>query len=74
MKVIIDRGTCVSCGTCWDTCPEFFEQNPDDSFSQIKEKYRISENRAEGKPEAELETCAREAVDLCPVQVIRIED
>lgn len=74
MKVIIERSTCVSCGTCQETCPDLFEQNPDDSFSQIVEKYRLNGNIAEGTPPEELEACAREAADLCPVQIIMIEE
>jgi ferredoxin len=74
MKVEIDRGTCVSCGTCQETCPGLFEENPDDSFSQIVEKYRVNGNIAKGIPPEEFEACAREAADLCPVQIIRIEE
>ena len=73
MKVSIDRGTCVSCGSCWDTCPGFFEQNPDDSFSQVIEVYRLGGNIAAGQPSAGLEPCAQDAADLCPVQVITID-
>jgi ferredoxin len=73
MKIIIDRSTCVSCGSCWDTCPTLFEQNPDDSFSRVVKKYRFNENIAEGVIPADLEGCAHEAVDLCPVQIISIE-
>ncbi len=47
-KVRIDRDDCISCGTCWTTCPEFFEQNPYDSHSQVVEKYRIVGNTGEG--------------------------
>ena len=54
MKVSIDRGTCVSCGSCWDTCPGFFEQNPDDTFSQVIEKYRLDGKIGEGRPSADL--------------------
>ena len=50
VKVIIERATCVSCGSCWETCPGLFEQDPDDSFSRIIEKYRIDGNIAEGTP------------------------
>jgi ferredoxin len=73
MKVLIDRSTCVSCGSCWESCPEFFEQNPDDSFSQIIEKYRSNGNIAEGTPPGESEACAQDAADLCPVSIISIE-
>ena len=73
MKVSIDRSNCVSCGSCWDTCPDFFEQNPDDSFSQVIEKFRFNGNMAEGQPPQDLEDCARDAADLCPVQIISVE-
>jgi ferredoxin len=73
MKVIIDRQNCVSCGTCWESCPGFFEQDPDDSFSQVIEKFRREGNRAEGTPDAETESCAVDAADLCPASVITVE-
>lgn len=74
MNVIIDRANCVSCGTCWDTCPGFFEEDPDDSFSSVIEKYRINGDKSQGVPPADAEGCARDSVDLCPAQVIRIEE
>ena len=72
MKISIERDACVSCGTCWDTCPAFFLQNEKDSFSQIVKEYQINENIAEGTPLPEDEGCAREAADLCPSQIIHI--
>jgi ferredoxin len=72
--VIIERETCVSCGSCWETCPALFEQDPDDSFSRIIDKYRINGNIAEGTLTEDLIPCAQEALDLCPVQIIRIQD
>ena len=74
MIVTIDRQTCVSCGSCWDTCPGFFEQSPDDTFSQVIEKYRLDGKIGEGTPPAGLEGCTRDAADLCPVQIISISD
>jgi ferredoxin len=74
MKVIIDRIDCVSCGTCYEICPTFFEQNPDDTFSQIIEKFRLNGNIGEGIPPPDLEDCAKEAVDLCPASIIHIEE
>ncbi|MDD1704026.1 MAG: ferredoxin [Methanoregula sp.] len=73
MIVTIEREICVSCGNCWDSCPDFFEQNPDDSFSQILEGFRINKNNAEGTPPADQETCAWNAAELCPVGIIHIE-
>jgi ferredoxin len=71
---IIDRSTCVSCGSFWDTGPGFFEQNPDNSFSQVIEKFRLKGDIAQGNPLPELNDCARDASELCPVQIIRIEE
>jgi ferredoxin len=51
-----------------------FEQDPDDSFSRIIEKYRINGNIAEGMPTDDLIPCAKDAADLCPVQIISIKE
>jgi ferredoxin len=72
MKVTIDRKNCTSCGTCWDTCPAFFEENPDDHFSQVMEKFRLNGTIAEGTAPEDLEACVTEAADLCPVQIITL--
>ncbi|VVB53142.1 Ferredoxin [uncultured archaeon] len=72
IKVIIDRNGCISCTTCWNLCPDFFEQNQKDAASQVVEKYRIENNPGEGEAPEKLEKMVRRAADLCPVQVIRI--
>jgi ferredoxin len=72
MKVTIDRDECTSCGTCWETCPEFFEENPDDHFSRVTEKFRLDGNPAEGTAPGDLEACVKEAADVCPVQIIAV--
>ena len=72
MKIVIDRSNCISCGTCWETCPDFFEENKDDSFSQITEKYRLDGNNAMGVPTADLEDCATQAASGCCADVISV--
>lgn len=74
MKITIDRENCSSCGTCWEGCPEIFEQNPDDSFSQIVEKYRLNGNNAEGRPTEEFEDCSARAAESCCAEVIHVEE
>ena len=65
----------MSCGSCWDTCPAFFVQNAEDSFSEVVEAYRNDgKNNAEGTPPADAEDCARDAADLCPAQIIKIDE
>ena len=73
VKITIDRLNCVSCGTCWEGCPGFFEQNPDDSFSQVIEKFRNNGNLSEGTPTPDLEGCASQAASDCPASVIFAE-
>ncbi|MDD1720051.1 MAG: ferredoxin [Methanoregulaceae archaeon] len=72
IRVTIDRGGCVSCGSCWDICPSFFEQNPDDTFSQVIGSFRISDTLGEGDAPDDLDGCVRDASDACPVQVIAV--
>ncbi|MEI7857789.1 MAG: ferredoxin [Methanomicrobiales archaeon] len=72
MNVTIDRMECVCCGACWNICPDLFEQNPCDSLSQIAEPFRFCGDRAEGTVPVDLVVCAREAVNLCPVQIITL--
>lgn len=73
MNVTIDRDGCIGCGVCWSTCPDVFEQNQDDTHSQIVNKYRTGAKLGEGEIPKELEECASNAADGCPVQVIRVE-
>jgi ferredoxin len=72
MIVTIDRMGCVSCGACWNICPELFDQNHCDYFSEIIEEYRYSGNLAEGVIPDTLCSSAEEAAFLCPVNIIRI--
>ena len=74
MNVIIDRMACVSCGVCWNICPELFDQNQCDSFSQIVEKFRFNGDRAVGIVPDYLLCCSGEAADLCPVHIIILHD
>ncbi len=71
-RVTIDRDGCISCAVCWTTCPEFFEQSPDDDRSQIVEQYRLRGDNAEGTAPAELLDSVRDAADGCPVEVIQV--
>ena len=72
MNISIDRGACVSCGACWNICPELFDQNPCDSYSEIIDNYRFNGDRAVGIVPECLSCCAQEAADLCPLQIINV--
>jgi ferredoxin len=72
MYVKIERCSCVRCGACWNICPEIFDQNPCDEYSELVEAYRFCGSRAEGGVPEELAACAREAASLCPAEVITV--
>ena len=72
-KVIVERDICIGCGACWGTCPEVFEQNADDGLSQIVADLRINGEIGAGIIEENLEACAKQAADGCPVSAISVE-
>jgi ferredoxin len=72
IRVTIDREQCISCGNCFDNYPEFFEQNPDDEFSQVVEQYRVQGRLDEGGVPDELGDKVRSAADECPVEIIHV--
>jgi ferredoxin len=73
MKVRIDREECTSCAMCWDGCPQVFEENPDDGFSQIVENYRIDGASEQGDVPERHRECVEQAAEDCPVEIIHVE-
>ena len=71
MRVTIDRSGCIRCGSCRTRCPGVFQQNPEDTSSEITERYRVNDNPAEDG--GDLADRAVEAADSCPVTVIFVE-
>jgi ferredoxin len=62
MKAYIDRGGCIACELCPETCPEVFRL-ADDGFAEVY---------VDEVP-ADVEDLAKEAEANCPVSVIRVE-
>ncbi len=73
MNVTIDRDGCISCAQCWTTCPEFFEENPEDGKSRVSAKYMSDGNLGAGDAPQNLEECTQSAAEGCPVQVIHVD-
>lgn len=73
MKVTVDREECISCGSCYAECPEVFEENPDDLFTEIAEEYRVDDQLGVGEVPDDLEDCVRAGAEVCPVEVIHVE-
>ena len=62
MKVIIDRGKCLSNGNCVMSAPTIFTQDEDDALVLL-----LKENPDPGEEES-----ARDAVRRCPVRAISV--
>jgi ferredoxin len=73
MKVRIERESCTMCAVCWASCPEVFEEGPDDGSSQIVEQYRIEGQVDQGEVPDTLSDCVTDAADGCPAEVIHLE-
>jgi len=69
--VTIERDGCISCGQCWASCPEFFEEDPENGRSMVAERYRIAGKLNEGSAPDLFQECLVEAEEACPAEVIR---
>jgi len=58
MKVTVNKKTCIGCGACVTTCEDVFE---------------IKDGKANVKESKTNKECAKKAVDICPVQAIKVE-
>ena len=72
MRATIDRDGCISCAQCWTTCPDFFEENPEDGRSQVMVAFRSEGKPGEGTAPQDKVDCVSMAADGCPVQVIHV--
>lgn len=74
MKTVsIDRDACISCAACWLLCPALFIEEKKDTKSSIQPAHRSDGRLEEGLISEDLENCAAEAADACPVQVITLQ-
>lgn len=69
MKIVVERNKCIGCGSCAAVCDKFFEMT-EDNLAHLKNSVKNVENEELEVNEAD---CAKEAADICPVQIIKIE-
>lgn len=72
--VRINREECTSCTSCWETCPEVFEEDPADGKSSIHADFSTAGKPGEGNVPAELLVCVQDAADACPVEIITVDE
>lgn len=68
-KIIHDKSGCIGCGTCVALCPKYFEMESGGKAHLKGSKLK------KGQEELEVDQITKElkdAVDACPVQVIKI--
>lgn len=70
-KIIHERKKCISCGACASICPELFEMSEKDNLATLKN----SKENSSGIFELETDNanCAKEAANICPINIIKIE-
>ncbi|HEX2955982.1 MAG TPA: ferredoxin [Chitinispirillaceae bacterium] len=61
MRVRVDAETCIGCELCPSICPDIFRMQDDGIAHAIIELVP-----------SELEDCAREAIQSCPVEAIKV--
>lgn len=62
MKATVNRDECIGCGICESYCPDVYTLDEEGKSEVILDPIP-----------AELEACAQEGADACPVSVITIE-
>ncbi len=70
MKISLNRGKCIGCGTWWRLWDKIFEPGEEGKshLQGAKENNNIEE------AEVEEVGCANEAAEVCPVQCITIKN
>ena len=68
-KITLKRTECIGCGSCVAVCSKFFEMS-DDGLAHLKGTEKDDVEELETK---EIE-CAKEAAEVCPVNVIEVKE
>lgn len=73
MKIIQEESKCIGCGTCASLCAKHFEMR-DDGKAHLIESILIDKESEKYEKTIEELSCAKEAVEGCPVQCIEIKN
>ena len=71
MKIIHERDKCIGCGSCVMICPKYWKMEESGKAHLIGSK--LDKKTQVETLEVQKTECNREAIDVCPVQCIRIK-
>jgi len=71
-KVTHIRPECIGCAACVTVCPAYWEMGSDGK-SDLKKAKTLKNGNQERVLEKDLE-CNQEAMNVCPVQIIKIKE
>jgi ferredoxin len=63
-KIEVDQATCIGCGACVATCPDFYEMKEGDSGEKAHAKKEGTDDLG----------CAKDSAEVCPVNAIHITE
>lgn len=63
VKITVDNDACIGCGACTAQCADMFEMKEVDGSQKAVVK----------QAEVEDAGCANDAVEICPVDAIKVE-
>ena len=71
-KILHFKEECISCGACAAILPDFWEMD-DEGMAQLKGSTKIEDHWEKIIETEENRARNQEAVDVCPVQIIKLE-
>ena len=71
MKIILERNKCIGCGSCAAICSKYFEMAKDGKSDLIKGNKNLKTGDMD--LEIKIDDCAKDAVGVCPIQIIRLK-
>ena len=72
-KIIHERPKCIACGSCAAVAPKYWEMSEKDGLADLKGCTMNGENEERIVSDAEA-SINREAAEVCPVQIIHVEE
>ncbi len=72
-KVVHYKKDCISCGACAAIAPQFWEMD-EEGMSQLKGAQEVGDHWELQMEDDEAKEANQEAADVCPVQIIHINE